>query len=155
MKTKLKIYNSNVCSVLLYASDTWRTNKKIESRLRGFEGLCLRRILKIRWEQHVTNREVNKRAGACCIVEEIKKRRRRWLGHVLRMSKTRPTHVALRLMPPGKRRRGRPLGTWRRTIEEEIKKAGKTWQEIEQMAQDREEWRGFVSALCSTRSEED
>ena len=47
-KTKLRIYKFNVRSVLLYASETWRTNKKIESRLRGFEGRCLRRILKLR-----------------------------------------------------------------------------------------------------------
>ena len=47
-KTKLKIYNSSVRSVLLYASGTWRTNKKIESRIRGFEGRCLGRILRIR-----------------------------------------------------------------------------------------------------------
>jgi len=36
--TKLKIYKSDVFSVLLYALETWRTNKKIERRLRGFEG---------------------------------------------------------------------------------------------------------------------
>ena len=29
-KTKLRIYKSNVRSVLLYASETWRMNKKIE-----------------------------------------------------------------------------------------------------------------------------
>ena len=82
-KTKLKIYRSNVRSVLLYAAETWRTNKKLESRLRGFEGRCLRRILRIRWEQYVTIYEVS------------------WL------------------------------------------------------AQDRDGWRKFVGALCSSRSEED
>ena len=51
-KTKLKIYRSNVQSVLLYAAESWRTNK-LESRLRGFEGRCLQRILRIRWEQRV------------------------------------------------------------------------------------------------------
>ena len=30
-KTKLRIYQSNVRSTLLYASETWRTNKKLES----------------------------------------------------------------------------------------------------------------------------
>ena len=61
--TKLKIYRSNVRSVLLYASETWRTNKRIESRLRGFEGGCLRRILHISWQQHVTNREIRESTG--------------------------------------------------------------------------------------------
>ena len=40
-RTKLKIYRSNVRTVLLYGAETWRTNKKTESRMRGFEGICL------------------------------------------------------------------------------------------------------------------
>ena len=74
--TKLKIYRSNVRSVLLYAAETWRTNKKLESRLRGFEGRCLQRILRISWEQRVTNRDVSRRTGINNIVEE--ERHRRW-----------------------------------------------------------------------------
>ncbi|KAI8493069.1 hypothetical protein Bbelb_290730 [Branchiostoma belcheri] len=154
-KTKLRIYNSNVRSVLLYAAETWRTNKKIESRLRGFEGRCLRRILKIHWEQRITNKEVSRRTGIPNIVVEVKHRRWKWLGHILRMNKNRHPYVALRWTPQGKRKRGRPLGTWRRTVEEEMKAAKKTWHEIGWLAQDRSGWRKFVSALCSTGSEED
>ena len=153
--TKLKIYKSNVRSVLLYASETWRTNKKIESRLRGFEGRCLRRILRIHWEQRVTNQEVSRRTGINNIVDEVKKRRWRWLGHVLRMNKTRHPLAALRWAPPGKRKRGRALGTWRRTMEEEMKVMGKTWNELSWLAQDRDVWRRFVGASCSSGSEED
>ena len=154
-KTKLKIYRSNVRSVLLYASETWRTNKRLESRLRGFEGRCLRRILRIRWEQRVTNKEISRHTGINNIVEDVKQRRWRWFGHEVRMNKNRHPCAALRWTPPGKRKRGRPLGTWRRTIEEEMKAAGKTWNEVSWLAQDRDGWKKFVSALCSTRSEED
>ena len=152
---KLKIYKSNVRSVLLYAAETWRTNRKIESRLRGFEGRCLRRILRIHWEQHITNKEISRRTGIDNIVDEVKRRRWRWLGHVLRMAKTRHPHAALRWAPPGKRRRGRPLGTWRRTVEDEMKAEGKTWNELRWLAQDRVGWRRLVGALCSSWSEED
>ena len=152
--TKLKIYKSNVRSVLLYASETWRTNKKIESRLRGFEGRCLRRILKIRWEQRVTNEEIRRRTKINNIVEEVKQRRWRWLGHTLRMERTRHPNRALRWAPPGKRKRGRPLGTWRRTIQEEMNEMGKTWNELTWLAQDRDAWRKFVGASCSRGSQE-
>ena len=74
-KTKLKIYRSNVRSVLLYASETWRTNKRLENRLRGFEGRYLWRILKIRWEQRVTNKEISRRTGINNIVEGVNQRR--------------------------------------------------------------------------------
>jgi len=154
-KTKLKIYKSNVRSILLYASETWRTNKKIESKLRGFEGRCLRRILHIWWEQRVTNKEMWERAGMNNIVLEVKKRRWRWLGHVLRMKKERHPHAVLTWAPPGKRKRGRPLGTWRRTVEEEMSDVGKTWYELRWLAMDRAGWRDFVNTLCSTGSEED
>ena len=151
--TKIKIYKSNVRSVLLYASETWRTNQRIESRLRGFEGRCLRRILKIHWEQRITNEEISRRTGVNNITEEVKKRRWKWLGHLLRMDRNRHPHAALRWAPPGKRRRGRPLGTWRRTIESEMREAGKTWNELTWLAQDRDAWRSFVGALCSSGSE--
>ena len=155
LRTKLKLYKSNVRSVLLYAAETWKTNAKIESRLRGFEGRCLRRILRINWEDHISNREVRRKTGINCINEEIKKRRWRWLGHILRMSNKRPPSIALKWTPPGKRKRGRPMGTWRRMMEEEVKAANKTWHEVRWLAQDREAWRNFVAALCSTGSDQD
>ena len=140
---------SNVRSTLLYASETWRTNKKLESKLRGFEGRCLRRIWKVRWQEKVCNEEIWRRTGVNNIVPEVKRRRWTWLGHVLRMKKGRHPLEALSWAPPGKRHRGRPLGTWLRTIEDEMKTAGKTWNELRWLAQDRSEWKKFVGALCS------
>jgi hypothetical protein len=42
------------------------------------------------------------------------------LGHVLRKPSEDMTKVALRWTPEGKGKRGRPITTWRRTIENEI-----------------------------------
>jgi hypothetical protein len=47
------------------------------------------------------------------------------------------------------------IGTWRRTVEDEMASAGKSWNETSWLAHDRDGWRRFVGALCSTRSEED
>ncbi|GFR92088.1 hypothetical protein ElyMa_006192100 [Elysia marginata] len=93
------------------------TNQRIESKLRGFEGRCLRRILGIRWEHRVTNKEISERTGMRPILEEVKIRRWRWLGHVLRMSKSRHPLIALMWNPQGARKKGRPQGTWRRSVE--------------------------------------
>ena len=154
-RTKIRIYKSNVRSVLLYAAESWKLNKKVESRLRGFERRSLQRILRIKWDDKVSNREIRRRTGLNDIVSEIRMRRWRWLGHVLRMPKKRLPNIALKWTPPGKRKRGRPLGTWRREIEEEVKATGKTWNELKWLAQDREEWRRFVAALYSTGIDED
>lgn len=47
----------------------------------------------------------------------IKKRRLRWLGHVLRMLPERIPKVALRWTLAGKRKKGRPKATWRKAVE--------------------------------------
>jgi hypothetical protein len=64
------------------------------------------------------------------------------------------TKVALRWTTEGKRKRGRPKTTWRRTIENEIKERGYTWGTIER--KDNEEvWRKLVFALCAIRHSKD
>ena len=62
-------------------------------------------------------------------------------------------HAALNWTPPGER--GRPLGTWRRTVEEEMKIAVETWIELGWLIQNRPSSRRLVGALCSSGSEED
>ena len=55
---------------------TWQIlgeSGKIESRPRGFEGRCLRRIPRNHWEQRVTY-EVSRRAGINNIVENVQQR---------------------------------------------------------------------------------
>ena len=54
---------------------------------------------------------------------------------------------AMHWTPEGKRKRGRPKITWRRTVEKEIKEMGKTWEGIKFMARDRQMWREHVAAL--------
>ena len=55
LNTKLKIFNSNVKSILLYGSETWRTTSNINSKLQTFFNHCLRRILRIFWPNHISN----------------------------------------------------------------------------------------------------
>ena len=100
-KTKLRMYQSNVRSTLRYASETWRTNKKLESKLQGYEGRCLRRILKVRWQEKACNEEIWRRTGMNNIVLEVKRRRWMWLGHVLRMKKGRHRLEALSCLGRG------------------------------------------------------
>jgi len=41
---------------------------------------------------------------------------------------------------------------WRRTIEEEIRNTGRSWNEVKGIAGDHSAWKLFMDALCSTRS---
>jgi hypothetical protein len=51
----------------------------------------------------------------------ITKRRWKWIGHVLRKEPDDTTKIALYWTSEGKRKRGRPKVTWRRTVEAERK----------------------------------
>ncbi|XP_062591942.1 probable cytochrome P450 CYP44 [Saccostrea cucullata] len=57
--------------------------------------------------------------------------------------------VALRWTPPGKRNRGRPKETWRRSVEKEMNDQGWTWGTVQAKAADRQRWRSSVQALCA------
>jgi hypothetical protein len=70
-------------------------------------------------------------------------------GHTLCRPPGNIAKAALEWNPHGSRSRGRPWTTWRRTILEEIRHQGKTWNEVKVLAKNRVRWRNFVRALCS------
>ncbi|CAH8606139.1 unnamed protein product [Schistosoma guineensis] len=53
--TKVRIFNTNVKTVLLYGAETWRTTKVIIQKIRVFINSCLRKILRIRWPDTISN----------------------------------------------------------------------------------------------------
>jgi len=148
-KTKATLFKSLVLSVLLYGCETWKLTKGEEHRLDVFQTKCLRRIFKIRWQQHITNVTVREIAGMEKISDEIRRRRWNWIGHLLRRERNDDCVVALGWTPEGRRNRGRPKTTWRRMVENERNKAGwKTWNAVRHSATDREQWRRDVTDLC-------
>ena len=154
-KTKLRIFSSNVKSVLLYGAETWRVTKINTNKIQTFVNGCLRRILRLRWYDRVTNTDLWTRTGQEPMTTQVKRRRWRWIGHTLRKTQSSVTRQVLEWNPQGKRKRGRPKQTWRRGLLEELKSAKLTWETVKRTARDREEWRTTVEALCSTRSGED
>ena len=63
-KTKASLFSSLVLSVLLYGCEAWELTKVEEKRLDIFQTKCLRRIFKIRWQQHTPNNEILEMTGA-------------------------------------------------------------------------------------------
>jgi hypothetical protein len=153
LTTKIRLFNSNVKSVLLYGAETWRTTKTTIRKVQTFTNSCLRRILRIRWPDTISNANLWERAGQLPIEEQIRKRRWGWIGHTLRKPPTNVTRQALKWNPQGKRRRGRPRNTWRRDLEADTTKMGYTWNQLERMAQDRGLWRTAVGGPYPDRSD--
>ena len=153
MSTKLRIFRTNVKSVLLYGCETWRATKSITSKVQTFINTCLRRIYKIRWPERIRNEDLWERAGEEPVDKQILRRKWRWIGHTLRKPATNTTKQALTWNPQGTRRRGRPRNSWRRDTEAELRELGMNWSEATRSAQNRVQWRSVVDGLCLTLSE--
>nr|KAG5710647.1 hypothetical protein BaRGS_035049 [Batillaria attramentaria] len=153
IRTKLRIFNSNVKSVLLYGCETWRTTKTMQQKIQTFLNTCLRRIFNIRWPEKIRNEELWERAGQEPVAKQILRRKWGWIGHTLRKPASSTTRQALTWNPQGKRKRGRPRNSWRRDTEAELCKQGTNWTGVARLAQNRVRWRRVVDGLCSTWSQ--
>ena len=129
-RNKIRIFNTNLKSVLLYGSETWRVTKTNTNKLQTFTNRCLRNILNIRWPEIISNKNLWEETRQIPVEIEIKKRKWSWIGHTLRKPASNTTRQALEWNPQGKRKVGRPKQTWRRSIETEMKDAGVTWAEV-------------------------
>ena len=63
LDTKLRIHQTLVLSVLLYAADTWTLLSADVRTLGALHHKCLRQLLGIRWYDRVRNDEVLRRIG--------------------------------------------------------------------------------------------
>ena len=153
-RIKVRLYKTLVKPVLMYGCEMWKMNKCDENNV--FQSRCLRRIFKIRWQERTTNKEVLKMAEIENLSEDVRRRRWKFIGHIMRKEPNNDRRTALTWAPEGRRKRGRPRTTWRRTAEREMEKAGwKKWSEVQMAAADRHGWRDCVEALCATWHEED
>ena len=83
LDTKLKVYRSMVLPTLLY------THAKLGQFTNGmpkdFHTSCLRKLLKIKWQDRIPDTEVLKRAEMQNVHTLLKLAQLRWTGHVTRM----------------------------------------------------------------------
>ena len=143
--TKIELYISLVRSVLLYGHQSWYSTSTTDAKFLAFENKALRRILGIRWHQHITNAAVREVTNVPSVIECVRLSRWRWMGHILR----RGGELVLDVpdwKPEGRRGRGRPRETWLRTMQKEV--GYDNWHDLGEMAQDRDIWREFIGALC-------
>ena len=150
LKTKVRIYNSCVISTLLYGAECWRMTETDLRKLSTFHTKNLRRIKRIFWPQRISNEDLLQQCQHEKMEDILIKRRWKWIGHTLRREADNISRTALHWTPEGRRKRGRPKNTWRRTVESELKDWNETWGTIRRKAQDRRGWKSFVAALIAT-----
>ena len=146
LTTKIQVYRAVVLSTLLYGSESWVLYRKQLRLLECFHQRCLRSILNIRWQDHITNMEVLERAQLPSIECTLLVRQLRWTGHVSRMEDIRlPKAVLYSELCQGKRDRSGPRKRFKDQLKYQLTVAGleaKTW---ETAAADKNAWRSAVN----------
>ena len=96
MKTRLRLYESLVKSILLYNYCTWALTKKDEKEIDSFHRRQLRNIIGIKWPNRIKNKNLYKITDTKPISVEITKRRWKMLGHTLRMNPNTPARRSMK-----------------------------------------------------------
>ena len=132
LDTKLKVYRSVVLPTLLYACETWTVYQRHAKRLNHFHTSCLRKLLKIKWQDRIPDTEVLKRAGMQSIHTLLKLAQLRWTGHL---------YGELQV---GKHFHGGQKKRYKDTLKASLNDFNIPTESWEQIAQDRTKWQGLI-----------
>nr|VZI49711.1 unnamed protein product [Spirometra erinaceieuropaei] len=87
LSTMRKMYNAVILQTLLYGAETWTVYPRQGRRLNHFHLICLRRILRLNWQDRIPDTDALKRTGILCIYAMLRQIQLCWSGH-LRTVKT-------------------------------------------------------------------
>ena len=122
LDTKLKVYKAVVLPTLLYACETWTVYQRHAKKLNHLYLSCLRKLLKIRWQDKIQDTEVLKKAQMQSVHTLLKLAKLRWTGHVTRMPDERlPKKVLYGELQEGKRSQGGKKKRYKDTLKASLK----------------------------------
>ena len=81
---KIRIYKAAICSLFTYGSEAWTLDENTRAIINGVNARCLNRIT-----GRVVHVEASARTRTYDLVGDIRKRKYKWLGHILRMDRSR------------------------------------------------------------------
>nr|VZI45102.1 unnamed protein product [Spirometra erinaceieuropaei] len=84
LSTKLKMYTAVILPRLLYEAETWTVYTKQARRLNHFHLICLRRVLRLNWQDRIPDTDVLERTGILRIYTMLRQLQLRSSGHLLR-----------------------------------------------------------------------
>ena len=141
LETKKRLVRCYILSTLLYASETWTISEEAWAKIEAFEMWIYRKMLRIPYTAHMTNKTVLHLAKTTRSIKfEIKQRKIRYFGHIIRANKIQKTLLTGKV--EGKRGRGRPRRTWVKDITQWTQRS---MTQCVREANNREQWR-YLSA---------
>ena len=129
---KIRLYRLAVCSTFTHACEAWNLTINVCKRINGFNSRCLHIITGAHYRDTATNPILD-------LVLLVRKRRLRFLGHILRMDERRLLRRIFAAYVHGGSRapEGSLMQDCKGTIEE-----------LTVLARDRKQWQRKVNALC-------
>ncbi|BHF60198.1 hypothetical protein SprV_0100316100 [Sparganum proliferum] len=145
LSTKLKMYKAVILPTLLYGAETWAVYAKQARRLNHFHLSCLRRILRLNWQDRIPDTEVLERTGIVSIYTMLRQMQLRWSGHLVRMDDERlPKRLFYGDVATGSRRQGGQIRRYKDTLKYSLKRLQIKPTNWEELAHDRPTWRRTV-----------
>nr|VZI46613.1 unnamed protein product [Spirometra erinaceieuropaei] len=139
--TKLKMFKAVILPPLLYGAETWTVYAKQALRLNHFHLSCLRRILRLKWQDRIPVTDVLERTGILSIYAILRQMQLRWSGHLVRMDDERlPKRLFYGGVATGSRRQGGPIRRYKDTLKSSLKCLQINPTNWEALALDRPTW---------------
>ena len=144
LKMKGKVYKSCVKSAMLYGSEAWCLRENEMAILRITERAMIRAMCGVKLSDRRNSEELMDMLEITESLDRMAKASSmRWYGHVLRKEDENVIVRALEFQVSGSRGRGRPKQTWKKQVENEMKKNGL----VKEDACDRTKWRDVVKTM--------
>nr|VZI38164.1 unnamed protein product [Spirometra erinaceieuropaei] len=139
------MYKAVILPTLLYGAETWTVYTRQARRLNHFHLSCLRRILRLNWQDRIPDTEVLERTGILSIDSMLRQMQLRWSGHLVRMDDERlPKRLFYGDVATGSRRQGGQIRRYKDTLKSSLKRLHINPTNWEELARDRPTWRRTV-----------
>ncbi|BHF66382.1 hypothetical protein SprV_0200939900 [Sparganum proliferum] len=142
ISTKVKMYKAAIFQTLLYRAETWTVYTRRARPLKHFHLSCLRRILRLRWQDQILDTDVLERKEILSIYTVPRQRQLRWSSHVMRMDEGQlPRRLFYGDFATGSRRQGGSIRRYKDTLKSSLKCLQINATNCEDLVRDRPTWR--------------
>jgi len=121
LRTKGRLYQACVRSVMLYGSETWPVKEEDVVRLERNDMRMIRWMCGVSLSDRHSSQALRARLGLASIRESLQSRRLRWFGHVERMGESNWVSKSRTYQVEGRNCKGRPRKTWGEVVRNDLK----------------------------------
>jgi len=119
-----KVYEACVRSCMLYGCEAWPLTRNEERRFVRNDSKMIRWLNGVKLRDRVSGAELRSRLKLYDMETELRNRRLRWYGHVLRKPDDDWVKLCMELEVPGKKPVGRPKKMYLETVQSDMRAVG-------------------------------